>query len=174
MAQKTPSAEQGLTSARLREVLDYDPDTGLFRWRITLPGRGGNVREGKIAGSLDTKGKRQIRIDGYMYFAHRLAFLWMLGRWPIGEVDHRDRDAANNVWENLREVSGSQNSMNRIYTRDLPTGVYRTAYGRFYAAIEIEGRLRYLGIFPTPEEAHAAFVAVAREERGDFLPIELQ
>jgi hypothetical protein len=156
-----------ITPDYLKSLLTYDPATGDFRWKVR---RGGKANAGAIAGAPDTKGKRQIRLCGRPHFAHRLAFLYMLGRWPEGEVDHKDRDITNNRWDNLREATGSQNCCNRVYQRDLPTGVYRAGSGNLFAAIEINGKLKYLGMFPTAEEAHKAYLAEAVKKHGAFSP----
>jgi hypothetical protein len=73
-----------LTVTRLREVLHYDPITGIFTWLVSL-----SNHVGKVAGSLDGTGRVRIRVDGREYGAHRLAWLYMTGNWPVNEIDHR-------------------------------------------------------------------------------------
>lgn len=168
---KTGVSEAYLAAERVRELLSYDPDTGVFTWLVSLAGRGGGVQIGKVAGSIDTKGRRQIKIDGHAYFAHRLAFLWMTGEWPADQVDHRDRDHSNNRWLNLREASPSQNAMNRKPFRpkhDLPRGAHALPSGRYAACIQLDGRLRHIGVFDTAEAAHTAYETKAREVHGAF------
>lgn len=154
-----------LTQERLKELLSYDADTGIFTWRITLPARGGSVRVGKSAGSLDSKGKRQIKIDRTIHFAHRLAFLYMQGVFPEGPVDHINRDHTDNRWCNLRAVTASQNSRNRVMghkKHGLPIGVFKSAYGTIYSIIRHNGKNNYLGSFPTIEEARASYLDAAK------------
>jgi hypothetical protein len=98
-----------LTANRLREVLDYNSETGVFTWRVALRPR---MKIGTVAGWLDERGYRRVRIDARPYLAHRLAWLWMTGEWPSGRLDHRDGDPGNNCWSNLREAMQSQNSAN--------------------------------------------------------------
>ncbi len=91
-----------VTQARLKELLEYDPDTGIFRWR-NAPNR--RIRAGAIAGNLDTYGNRQIRVDGKSYLAHRLAVLYVTGSWPTTDIGHRDLNNDNNAWGNLRQAT---------------------------------------------------------------------
>ena len=70
----------------LRERLDYAPETGEFFWRSVSGSRTDLV--GRRAGSVDQRGYRRITFDGKLYSAHRLAFLYMFGRWPNGDIDH--------------------------------------------------------------------------------------
>lgn len=95
--------EQTLTAERARELLDYDPRTGEFRWKVWNGGGGKAV--GDTAGTMTDPGYIKIRIEGQGYFAHRLAWLWMTGSWPERFIIHRDNDKANNAWANLRPVA---------------------------------------------------------------------
>jgi len=95
----------------LKELLTYDPATGAFQWLF-----GEKVHtavQGKEAGSVKPDGYRTIVIKGKGYLAHRLAWLYMTGSWPVLDVDHKDRTRDNNVWTNLREATKSQNQQNR-------------------------------------------------------------
>lgn len=97
--------------------------------------------------------------------AHRVAFFLMTGRWPE-IIDHINRIKSDNRWSNLREVDYSQSSRNRVLTKKsgLPLGVsLSTSPGKkpFEARIGIEGRVKYLGKYATPEEAHGAFLGAA-------------
>lgn len=100
-----------LTARYLRAVLSYDPETGVWRWRERPDvGRKWNARyAGKGAGCPDRRhgGRIQIRINGKNFFARRLAFLYMTGKWPRDEVDNKDGDPANETWSNLREATSS-------------------------------------------------------------------
>lgn len=102
-------ATANLTAQRLRELLNYDPETGHFKWRVTRVGCGA----GKIAGCVDKgTGYIVIKIDRQLHRAHRLAFLWMVGNWPADTIDHRNLQRSDNRWVNLREATMKQNQEN--------------------------------------------------------------
>ena len=90
-----------LTQQRLKQVLGYDPKTGIFRWKVRRPKR----KPGDQAGCLNKEGYVKISVDGASYTAHRLAFFWMTGKWPTPMTDHFNGIRNNNRWENLREVT---------------------------------------------------------------------
>lgn len=155
-----------MTASRVREVLDYDPVSGIFRWRVALANR---VKVGSIAGSL-VRGYRRVMIDGFSYYAHRLAWLHMTGEWPENEIDHRNRNEDDNRWTNLRLADRSQNCANgKMNCRNLSglKGV-TTDRGRYRAKIVINGKIHRLGSYRTPEAAHAAYATKAVELFGEF------
>jgi hypothetical protein len=98
-----------LTAQHLREVLHYEPDTGIFTWLKTR-------RAGAVAGSKKEDGYIRISIRGRDFKASRLAWLYMTGEWPSLLVDHEDRDRGNNRWRNLRQVTHKQNRENTTPT----------------------------------------------------------
>ena len=152
-----------LTRARLRELLHYDDETGMFRWWKRV---GNEVRPGEVAGHLE------IRIDNRTYVAHQLAWLYMKGRWARPLIDHRDGNSTNNRWRNLRRATPSQNSANARRRRQNASGYKGVSLdkrsGRCRTRIGKNGRRIYLGTFHTPEAAHAAYVAAARKLFGEF------
>ncbi len=98
--------------------------------------------------------------------AHRLAFLFMEGKWPENHVDHKDGDPSNNAWNNLRHATRSQNQHNRHAAQsNSKTGLLgvRKSGKKFYSIITFEHVSTYLGTFDTAEEAHEAYVKVKRE-----------
>jgi hypothetical protein len=99
-----------LTQVKLKELLHYDPETGLWTW---IKRRSG-VTQGS-AGTARFDDRRQIRVLGKFYLASRLAWLYMTGEWP-GEIDHINRDKGDDRWDNLREVNHSQNMLNRDWS----------------------------------------------------------
>jgi hypothetical protein len=161
-----------ITSGRLREVLDYDPDTGNFRWIKMLANRG---PVGAIAGNVEL-GYVRIRIDGHRYFAHRLAWLYVTGEWPKREIDHIDGMPDNNRFANLREATRGENRRNSRKGKESKSqfkGVVYAPYSRsktrkWRAVITAAKRTHHLGYFETPEEAHAVYAARARELFGEF------
>ena len=101
-----------LTSERLREVLHYDPESGIFTWiKSSRPGW-----VGKVAGSIASGGYLQILVDKHPYRSHILAWLYMTGKWPELEVDHKNRIRTDNSWDNLRQATDSEQCRNRNST----------------------------------------------------------
>ena len=107
------------------------------------------------------------RIFSRDYQAHRIIWLWMTGRWPVVEIDHRNRNRADNRFKNLHEVTGNQQNQRNASRRNNKsgfTGVYMIN-GKYIAHIKVNKRLIYLGTFPTIEAAAAARQA-ANEKYG--------
>lgn len=159
--------DRPLTLERLRQVLSYDPVTGIFRWQTHLSRRN---HIGDQAGTISQDGYRVIQIDGWHYQAARLAWLYQYGRWPVPMVDHRDLNKDNNALANLREATSSQNNINVAVLPGTRSGVKGVSFarGRWKAQIRHSGKRIYLGQFATPEEAHAAYKTAARKLHGDF------
>lgn len=152
-----------LTHQRLLEALHYDAVSGVFTWRI----RGAHRRKpGDVAGSPSKDGRIRLRLDGQLYYRYRLAWFYMTGEWPSRHIDHRNGNAVDDRWANLRDVSQAVNMQNRQGPqRNSSTGLlgaYRKR-GKFVSVITIDKRQRHLGTFPTAETAHAAYMAARRE-----------
>lgn len=151
-----------LTAVRLREVLDYDPDTGSFTWRESK----GHMRGGLPAGHHHNNGYVHIGIDGEDYSAHRLAWLYIFGAWPTAEhMDHINRVRHDNRICNLREASRSENGQNVSLSSSNSSG-YRgvsrcNKYNCWRAQIKLNGKPKHLGYFETPQLASAAYCAAA-------------
>jgi hypothetical protein len=164
-------ATANLNAARVRELLDYDPDTGLFRWRVDRR----KTRAGSIAGCAYPSGYIRIKIDMRECLAHRLCWLYVTGAWPVGQIDHRDGDKANNRFANLRDVTRSVNAQNqRKAQANNQAGLLgvRRCHKRWRATIRIPGepRQRHLGTFTSAQEAHAAYLeAKRRHHHGNTL-----
>jgi hypothetical protein len=156
--------ESTLTQERLKELLHYNRKTGVFT-RLTDNGRGCHV--GDIAGSHHRDGYIYIYVDGRNYAAHRLAWLYVRGRWPVGDLDHVHGQEVGNGIKNLREVPEQWNTQNERHPRRNNKsgflGVY-TRYDRdgYHAQLRINGKQCCLGIFDTAEEAYAAYVEAKR------------
>lgn len=158
-----------LTQLRLQELLSYDPETGIFRWIV---GRRGHAVTGKPAGHRSKAGYNLITIDGVRYQAHRLAFLYMEGAFPPNDVDHINGARTDNRFRNLRHATRSENLANKIVTK-LPSSGVKGAYfhpktRKFTAAIKINGRIKYLGIFATAEQAGEVYDLAAIAAFGEF------
>lgn len=162
------------TADDVRQVLDYDPETGEFRWavdRFKGPQRKALcARKGDLAGGFNAKGYRQISVSGRNHGAHRLAWLLMTGEWPTHQIDHINRDPADNRWCNLRPATRSENMCNQRVRRDNRLGcpgVYLHR-GRFIAQIGKGGRQYNIGSFGSVGEAMVARQAAERLLHGEF------
>jgi hypothetical protein len=160
-----------LTQERLHEILDYDADTGQFRWR---PDSG--KRAGRIAGCVAHSKVWVIHIGGRSYKAHQLAWLHMTGEWGRPAIDHRDGDTINNRWSNLRRATSTNNAANRRRPRNNTSGFKGVFFDRdrraWAARISKDGQSHFLGRFATPQEAHAAYAAAAEDLFGEFARVE--
>jgi hypothetical protein len=164
-----------LTQEVLRELLDYDPETGVLTWRERprkyFPSAGAcrwwNRRFAGTAAlsAINKDGALQGTLLGKNVLAHRIAWKWTTGRWPTPMVDHRDGNPANNKWNNLRQVSAQQNARNCARsTRNTSghVGIYineHYARRKYVATIGSGGRLIFLGSFARLELAVAARAA---------------
>lgn len=158
-----------LTCERLKELLDYDAETGVFTW-ASSPNR--NDLVGKTAGGVTERGYIKIRIDGIKHRAHRLAWLYVHGRWPEDRIDHINGDSTDNRIANLREARQFENGQNRKASKSSAAGllgVSKQAYGKWVAVICLRRKRYNLGSFNTPEEAHQAYVK-AKGEIHTFNP----
>jgi hypothetical protein len=160
--------EAALTLDRLRDLLNYDPNTGEFRWLKSTSSR---TPKGSRAGCYDVTGPSCARrvligIDGNVFLAHRLAWFYLYETWPIEEIDHADGDGWNNRWSNLREATHQENSRNTKRRTDNATGVKRVSRraGKYTAWLNHKN----LGSFATLEEAAAIRDAAARKSHGEF------
>jgi hypothetical protein len=154
---------------RLKELLSYDPETGIFRWVVST---NNFIKVGAPAGNVTASGYVNIQIDGKDYRAHNLAWLYMTGEWPRLEIDHRDVDSANNAWSNLREATRTQQGVNQRTRKDNKLGVkgvcpYRDGK-RYVAQIRIGGKTKHLGLFQTIQEAASAYERAAIDAWGEF------
>lgn len=152
---------------RLRNLLHYDPLTGIFTW---IQSTNYKIKLGQIAGCLGPQGYIRIRFDGKYYQAQRLAWLYMTGKWPKNFVDHKDTIKHNNIWENLREATRQQNAYNRPYQKDNALRVkgVHLHFGKYLAQINVDGKPRYLGTYKTLEEAKYAYESVTENIQGEF------
>lgn len=157
-------AKANVTAQRLRELLHYDPETGVFTWRVRLSNR---VKVGGVAGTVNTWGRAQIAIARNFYYAHRLAWLHIHGEWPAQEIDHIDGDPLNNRIANLRDVGRVTNQQNlrKAAQRNRAGMLGALWHGQnkaWRARIMVDGKSISLGCFKTPEEAHAAYIEAKR------------
>ena len=148
---------------RVKELLSYDPETGVFTWKID---RCHKARKGAAAGSLSESGYLEIRIGKRNFRAHRMAWAVVQGAWPTMQIDHINGVRNDNRIANLRLATRSQNAQN------LRKAMSNSSHGflgvkkngnRWNASINLEGEYIYLGCFKTPEIAHSAYLKAKRD-----------
>lgn len=158
-----------LTQSRLKELLHYCPDTGVFTWQRARQG----VRVGCVAGGIGGEGYRSIRVDGRNYLAHRLAWLYVYGEWPKDQIDHINGVKDDNRIANLREATNAENNQNLAMRSSNKSGFvgvhWHSRDRKWHANIRINMKRKFLGRFNTPESAHAAYLA-AKAELHTFNP----
>ena len=155
-------ATSNLSASRLREALEYDPNTGLLK----------NRSSGLKIGSQHSRGYIQAHIFGETHLVHRLVWLYMHGKWPTKEIDHINGDRSDNRLTNLREANTSENAQNRKKRADNTSGFtgVRPHQSAWRADIKLNGKYKFIGSYETPELAHAAYLA-AKTRVHPFQPV---
>lgn len=161
----------GIGVEAVRELLHYDPGTGIFRWKLH---RSSNKVAGQTAGSPQVSGHRRVSVLGHRCLTNVLAWFYMTGEWPEHEIDHKDGDPTNDRWSNLRSATKSQNCMNRGRRSDNISGYKGVTpmYSKWQARIVVNGERRSLGCFDSPELAAAAYRLAANKLHGEFARVE--
>lgn len=156
-----------LTVERLRSVVQYDADSGVFTWREG--GRGRFKRAGAAAGTVSHYGYLIIMMDGKRHMAHRLAWLWVHGAWPLNEIDHINGVRDDNRIVNLRDVTRAINRQNMRKARsDSKSGVLGVSWSKssrcWVANLQTNGKLQQVGKSSSIEEARQAYLKAKREQ----------
>jgi hypothetical protein len=151
----------------VREQLDYNADTGEFRWRKLRHRR----REGPV-GNVSVHGYSIIGIDRRTYRAHRLAWLWMTGEWPERDVDHINRNPLDNRWSNLRLATKSQNMRNHGLFKTNTSGTNGVFWDKAVRKWRVYRWGKYVGIYPTKSAAVARATRIAWSRRKGSSPFE--
>ena len=151
----TPTKE--LTAEYLRSILHYDPDTGIFTWKVRTAR---SVKVGDVAGCSNGRDYLQISVQSRLYKAHRLAWLYMRGEWPTDQIDHINRIRTDNRSSNLREVTNNQNLQNKSKysnnTSGHPGVCWCKQNSKWRATIRHNNKRIHLGYFDDIEDAIAA------------------
>lgn len=154
------STKSNLTAARLREVLIYNPETGVFTWRVN---NGRNGKTGCVAGGKSGK-YQKITIDGIANAAHRIAWAYTHGEWPEkGYIDHENGNGMDNKNSNLRDATNGENMQNKVGAhKNNKTGLLGVHLhgksGKYISQIRTNGATKTVGSFNTAEEAHEAYL----------------
>jgi hypothetical protein len=162
-----------ITQEILKELLHYDPTTGIFTWKVKV-WPGGII--GSIAGSIGWKGYWEVKLHSKKYKGHRLAWFYVYGIWPSNQIDHKDRIKLNNAIDNLRDVPQTINQQNRIEAQrnNLSTGFHGVSYdkesGKYRARIKTDGIRKHLGRYETAELAYAAYLSAKKMYHPSYMP----
>lgn len=155
-----------ITRERLKELLCYDRDTGLFKWRKT---NSNSAVKGSNAGTVSVSAKKKylkVRIDKTLYYCHRLVFLYEFGIYP-DKVDHIDGNGLNNKINNLRSVTSVKNSQNVRISNSNTSGVmglsWNKGYGKWHCYITVNKKRVQLGYYDDFFEACCARKSAERK-----------
>jgi len=172
MATVQLSRKHAMTQARLKEILHYDPLTGVFTNRVSRSG----VYAGEVAGWQHVKGYWYVCVDGINIKGHHAAWLYMTGEWPVGLVDHRDRNKAHNAWLNLRSATNAENCRNLGLSKRNTSGVrgvhWYKKLSKWAASIRVDRKLIHLGFFAGLDDAAQARREAELKYFGEFAPSE--
>ncbi len=153
-----------ITQERLKELLHYDPDTGVFLW---IKKNSRKISIGKVAGHIDKQGYWVIGIDKKQFFAHRLAWLYVFGEFPNGLIDHMNRNKTDNRIHNLRVATNSENGQNHKIQKNNTSGITGVFWckkaKKWRARVKINKKYKNLGSFHTMEEAKEARKVAEKE-----------
>ncbi|ECO4906473.1 HNH endonuclease [Salmonella enterica] len=153
----------------LRELLYYDESTGIFTWKKD---RRGIVRPGRTAGCVNGRGYCVLRVHGVLYASHRLAWFYVHGDWPNGEIDHINGCKTDNRINNLRVATRNQNARNVGLTRKNKSGVknvhWNNGHNKYRACIEVDQKEIHLGYFTNISEAETAVKSARIKYHGEF------
>ena len=158
-----------LTQERLKEVLHYDPETGIFTWVKPSSNR---LKPGDLAGSIEPDGYRKIMVDNKNYKANRLAWLYMTGVFPEHEIDHRNTCRSDDSFFNLRHATHSQNAQNASIRTDNTSGIKGVFWHKYSASwvarLQSNGKQKCVGYFISKEEAGNALHEARERLHGEF------
>jgi len=153
----------------LYELLDYDPNTGVFKWKKF---RGNTAKVGSIVNNITSTGYNKICVNGRQYQAHRIAYKMVHKCDPDGILDHIDGDTTNNRIANLRVASSKQNQGNSKIPRHNTSGLKGVSWskksGKWAAQIHRGDKKIWLGAYDDKNDAHQAYMKAAIEHFGEF------
>lgn len=158
-----------VTREYLIDTFFYDPNTGIFTNKVR---RSKRAKAGDVAGSLRPDGYWSICIKGKPMLAHRLAWLYVTGVLPDRQIDHINGNRSDNRFSNFRAAEHCENARNKRVSRNNTSGFKGVSYSerhkKWTARIMLNHKSFFLGLFDSPEDAHAAYVAAASRLHGEF------
>ena len=154
-----------ITQDELKRIFHYEPTTGIFTRLVFINNR---LKVGDIATCINGHGYRVIKINSKTYKAHRLAYLYMTGEFPLDQIDHIDGVRINNCWFNLRNATQSINSQNlHAPHKDNNSGYIGVSWckknKKWRARIKINNKGLSLGYFADAKEASESYLKKKRE-----------
>jgi hypothetical protein len=158
-----------ITQQRLKEVLQYDPETGIFIWLISPSQK---IKVGSKAGTNRATGYRQIMVDGNLYLSHRLAWFYMTGEWPTRFIDHINGVRNDNRFSNLREATPKQSSYNRGNNKNNTSGFrgvcWHSLAQKWWARLYADGKPIHSSLHNSKEEAYTEYCNAVEKYHKDY------
>ena len=158
-----------LTQAELQSQLNYDPETGIFTWKIS---KSGIKKINQVAGNTDQKGYRRIKINQIIYKEHRLAWLYVYGEFPKIQIDHINRIKTDNRICNLREATTSQNGFNKELNKRNKSGFRNVSWDKHHKKWKVTLRCNkkeiFIGTFKDIDLANKAAIEARIKYFGEF------
>ncbi len=156
-------AKAKISQSEIMRLVNYDPNTGIFSWASSRVG----CKKGEIVGNISPTGYVRIGLNRTSYLAHRIAWVYMTGKWPVYDIDHIDGNPSNNKFENLRDVSTGTNVQNvkgaRSDSKTKLLGVDMHKRDNLYRArIMVDGKRKTLGYFKNMDEAYSVYLEAKR------------
>jgi hypothetical protein len=158
-----------LDASRLKDLMVYEPETGIFTRRSAVS----NQHVGDPIGCIGKRGYMVANVDGKIRYLHRLAWLYMTGAWPPAKLDHKNRIKTDNRWDNLRLASDNQNSANSGPRKPRSSTGYRGVYkcpvsSKYIAEVRHRGERVLCKRFSTLDAAIEAAKAARDRYHGEF------
>jgi hypothetical protein len=158
-----------ITQQKLKELLNYNQDTGIFTWNKRLSSRAGI---GDVAGCKNIKGYIYIGIDKVCYKAHRLAWLYVYGYIPKKQIDHINGNPSDNKITNLREVTVYQNALNQKKAKNNTSGIKGISVckktNKWHVRITVNGKRKSLGLFDDLDLAELVINEARLKYHGEY------
>lgn len=159
-----------ITQDYLKEYLNYDPETGIFKWiKVKFKSQ---INLGQVAGFITSQGYRIIRMKSRNYLAHRLAWLYMTGEWPENYIDHINHIKDDNRFINLRKATNQENQFNAklsIKNKSGYKGVcFHKRHNVFIAQAAYNKKTHFLGYYNSADMAYQAYLLFTKSKHGEF------